>query len=123
MDPFSPVLFNVWLWDVFSVSLFDWLLSDIFNPWGGNWWLLNEFNISVLNWRWLVDLDVLNLIRFWLDNFNDLLLSILDLIVFIENGLLDGLDNDWGSNGLEDNWCLLDDSVIIEWIVIIEVLV
>ena len=112
-------MFNWFLRNVLDVSLFKRSLSDVFDPWGSNRRLVNEFNIVSFNWGWLVDLDMFDLIRIRNDDLNDLFFNVLNLIVFSDLGL-----NDWCiSSSLVDYWNFCDDSVVIEWVVVIEVLV
>lgn len=119
LNPFSVMLFERRLRNEFSVVLFKRSLSNVFNPWGSNCWLVNVLSVVVFDWRRLINFNMLNLIGVWDDDFDDLFLNIIDFIVFSELGL-----SHWCSGkGLGVYWCLSDDSIIVEWIVVIEVLI
>lgn len=92
---------NWFLRNVLYPRLSEGLLRNILSPGLSERSLRNVFNISLLNGWWLNDLDVLNWICWRNDSFDFLSSFVLDLFP----------------------WLLFYDSVIIEGISIIEVLI
>ena len=113
LDPFSGGD-GVWLWldpfglfvserlrrDVLDESLLERRLGNVLNVWSSNWLLWNVFDISVLDGRRLEDLDVFNGVSLGNNDLDGFLGSVVDLFEVIN-----------------------DNSVVIEWVGIIEVLV
>lgn len=101
LDPFSVLLGNWLLRNVFNPRLGNWWLGNVLSPWLGNWGLGNVLNKSLLNGWWLDNLNVLN----WICLRNDSLNFLSSLVLYFFP------------------WIFSYDSVIIEGISIIEVLV
>ena len=126
MDPFSVVLLDRLLRDVFDESFFERSLGDVFDPRRSDWCLLDVFNIGSFDWSWLVNFNVLNLIGIRGNNLNDLFLNVFDFIVFVVDrwsGLNDHWDGFHNSDSLLYNRSLDYDGIVVKWVVVIEVLI
>lgn len=88
------------LWDVLNPSLWDGWLLNVFIPFSGKWLLGDILDVSILHGRWLVDVDVFH----WVGGRHDCLNSLVGLVLNIFP-------------------VFVDDSVVIEWVGVIEVLV
>lgn len=86
--------------NVLSPWLSNWWLRNVLGPWLGNWWLRNVLNVSLLDGRRLDNIDVFHWICWGYDFFDGLVFLVLNIIP-----------------------SRLNNSVIIEGVGIIEVLI